>query len=283
MIDEEVAAAKLGMDAKDMQLELMLEEASGRERQAHAFMASVTAKLQKAHSLMGAKDELLAALSAKLRRTVDGLRLLEAQRDELTAAAEAARRERDAAGGELATLAQRHELATADLATASEALDNYRETLVTAEVRMEADRTKVLELQDALRRMREEGVAAPALGGGGGTAPTAMALPPLDGTNSEVGASRVHFLYFLSSFLLLKTALSAQGQMGNVAAQDVFDEIVRNEVPLEEWPTYIFTRVYAAHGTHDQEIAALKAVAKHASRAVATGGGETGNTTESEV
>ena len=282
MIDEEVAAAKLGMDAKDMQLELMLEEASGRERQAHAFMASVTAKLQKAHSLMGAKDELLAALSAKLRRTVDGLRLLEAQRDELTAAAEAARRERDAAGGELATLAQRHELATADLATASEALDNYRETLVTAEVRMEADRTKVLELQDALRRMREEGVVAPG-GGGGGTAPTAMALPPLDGTNSEVGASRVHFLYFLSSFLLLKTALSAQGQMGNVAAQDVFDEIVRNEVPLEEWPTYIFTRVYAAHGTNDQEIAALKAVAKHASRAVATGGGETGNTTESEV
>ena len=110
-----------------------------------------------------------------------------------------------------------------------------------------------------------------------------MALPPLDGNNSEVGASRVHFLYFLSSFLLLKTALSAQGQMGNVAAQDVFDEIVRNEVPLEEWPTYIFTRVYAAHGTNDQEIAALKAVAKHASRAVASGGGETGNTTESEV
>ena len=117
----------------------------------------------------------------------------------------------------------------------------------------------------------EEGVVAPG-GGGGGTAPTAMALPPLDGTNSEVGASRVHFLYFLSSFLLLKTALSAQGQMGNVAAQDVFDEIVRNEVPLEEWPTYIFTRVYAAHGTNDPEIAALKAVAKHASRAVATGG-----------
>ena len=40
---------------------VVLDEASGRERQAHACMASVTAKLQKAHSLMGAKDELLAA------------------------------------------------------------------------------------------------------------------------------------------------------------------------------------------------------------------------------
>ena len=65
----------------------MLEEASGRERQAHAFMASVTAKLQKAHSLMGAKDELLAALSAKLRRTVDGLRLLEAHVSHTSASA----------------------------------------------------------------------------------------------------------------------------------------------------------------------------------------------------
>ena len=33
------------------------------------------------------------------------------------------------------------------------------------------------------------------------------------------GASRVHFLYFLSSLLLLKTALSQQGRMSNVAAQ----------------------------------------------------------------
>ena len=111
------------------------------------------------------------------------------------------------------------------------------------------------------------------------------ALPPLAGaaTGAEVAGSRVHYLYFLSSFLLLKTALSKEGRMANAPAQEVFDEIVANAIPLDEWPTYIFTRVYAAHGTNDQEIAALKAVAKHASRAVASGGGETGNTTESEV
>ena len=32
------------------------------------------------------------------------------------------------------------------------------------------------------------------------------------------------------SFLLLKTALSQQGRMSNVGAQDVYDEILRNEV-----------------------------------------------------
>ena len=35
-------------------------------------------------------------------------------------------------------------------------------------------------------------------------------------------------------------------------------------MPLEEWPTYIFTRTFAQRsGTKDMEIAALKAVAKH--------------------
>ena len=51
--------------------------------------------------------------------------------------------------------------------------------------------------------------------------------------------------------------------MSNVPAHEVFDEIERNEVPLEEWPTYIFTRVYSTKG-HGQEIAALKAVARRA-------------------
>ena len=40
------------------------------------------------------------------------------------------------------------------------------------------------------------------------------------------------------------------------------------QVPLEEWPTYIFTRVYAQHSArselYDSEIAALKAVAQRA-------------------
>ena len=54
------------------------------------------------------------------------------------------------------------------------------------------------------------------------------------------------------------------GGVANVGAQDVFDEIVRNQVPLEEWPTYIFTRLFAVRGTADHELAALKAVAAKA-------------------
>ena len=44
---------------------------------------------------------------------------------------------------------------------------------------------------------------------------------------------------------------------------------MRNEVPLEEWPTYIFTRTFAQRtaGTHDSEISALKAVARRADAA----------------
>ena len=77
------------------------------------------------------------------------------------------------------------------------------------------------------------------------------ALPPLAGTatGAEVAGSRVHYLYFLSSFLLLKTALSKEGRMANAPAQEVFDEIVANAIPLDEWPTYIFTRVYSPSGT----------------------------------
>ena len=40
-------------------------------------------------------------------------------------------------------------LASADLTTAGQALDNYRETLASAEVRMEADRARLEQLQQA--------------------------------------------------------------------------------------------------------------------------------------
>ena len=96
-----------------------------------------------------------------------------------------------------------------------------------------------------------------------------LPLPPLASAASgaEVASSRVHYLYFLSSFLLLKTALSVSGEMSNVSAHDVFEEIVRNQVPLEEWPTYIFTRTFSQRKAgYDAEIGALKAVAKHAER-----------------
>ena len=99
------------------------------------------------------------------------------------------------------------------------------------------------------------------------------ALPPLAGTatGAEVAGSRVHYLYFLSSFLLLKTALSKEGRMANAPAQEVFDEIVANAIPLDEWPTYIFTRVFAApagavepQDKLERQMLAVKASAKHA-------------------
>ena len=69
--------------------------------------------------------------------------------------------------------------------------------------------------------------------------------------------------------------------MANAPAQEVYDEIVANDVPLDEWPTYIFTRVFAAAGSadaHERQMLALKAAAKHAkdtedARATATGAG----------
>merc|ERR1719271_1596630 len=112
-------------------------------------------------------------------------------------------------------------------------------------------------------------MAGPPAGGVPASFPALPPLPPLGGAaaGADVGASRVHFLYFLPAFLLLKTALSTEGRMANVPAHEVFDEIVRNEVPLEEWPTYIFTRVFrepSRSNLYDTEMAALKAVAKHA-------------------
>ena len=81
----------------------------------------------------------------------------------------------------------------------------------------------------------------------------------------------MHYLYFLSSFLLLKTALSKEGRMANAPAQEVFEEIVANAIPLDEWPTYIFTRVFAApdgavepQDKLERQMLAVKASAKHA-------------------
>ena len=43
-----------------------------------------------------------------------------------------------------------HVLVTGDLTIATEALDSYRETLATAEVRMQQDRDKMAQLQDSV-------------------------------------------------------------------------------------------------------------------------------------
>ena len=150
-------------------------------------------------------------------------------------------------------------MVSGDLATASEALASYRDSLVTAEARMAQDRDKMAQLQDALRRLQSQMIAPGAelyptlyiactffsmlhlstyglaliflADAATGSRPdgllddTRLALPPLmsdaaGGAGGMVGgASRVHFLYFLSSLLLLKTALSQQGRMSNVAAQ----------------------------------------------------------------
>ena len=48
--------------------------------------------------------------------------------------------------------------------------------------------------------------------------------------------------------------------------------VVANAVPLDEWPTYIFTRVFAGHANqdaHERQMAALKAAVKHQKEAAA--------------
>ena len=111
LIEEEMSAAQLKLDAKGMELDLVMEEATGRERQAsplqsrislcsrcishlsslctaygrgsifvaqaQLFMQTVTERLQKAHRLMVSKDELLASLSNKLRATAEALKAKE--------------------------------------------------------------------------------------------------------------------------------------------------------------------------------------------------------------
>ena len=261
MVQEEVRGAAIRMEAKDVSLELQIEEAIGREQQAQGFMSEVGERLRKAKDAMASKDELLATLQSKLHAAVASLREHEDSSFELRRNAASDRRARDEVVGQLTRLEERHELMRVDYDAANEALDNYRDSIVHAEVKMRQDRERVADLQQELREMH----AAMARPTAGGVPAPLPALPALGSSaaGADVGSSRVHFLYFLSSFLLLKTALAREGQMANAHAQEVFEEIVRNEVPLEEWPTYIFTRVYAQRSQlHDSEIAALKAVAK---------------------
>ena len=284
MIEEEVRGTQHKLDAKDVALQLQMEDATAREEEAHGFMAEVSERLARAHGAMQAKDDLLATLESKLREALGALGTTDEQAAVLRRESAAAKRETHQTAAQLETLEERHSLMAADFAVATEALDNYRDTLVSAELRMAHDRDKVQALQLELRDLHAhlqsgataahlpadvltptgtggEGGAAGAAGDARPTSSAALALPPLT-SGADAGASRVHYLYFLSSLLLIKNALSQQGQMANVGAQEVFDEIVRNAVPLEEWPTYIFTRLFSARGTADQEVAALKAVAK---------------------
>jgi len=267
LIEEEMGAAKLKVDSKDLELELVMEEASGRERQAHQFMQTVTARLKKSHDLMVAKDELIANLASKLQATANELATQETSSSSLKEEISHQQAAAKTAINKLQSLEERHTLVSSDLNAATNALDNYRDSLVLAEVQMQRDRDRMAELQDALRRLQSEMINPDRTASTGAPAQQQAQQQSLPALMSDVGpktsSSRVHFLYFLSSFLLLKTALSAQGEMGNVGAQDVYDEILRNEVPLEEWPTYIFTRVYSSRG-HDKEVAALKAVARRA-------------------
>ena len=265
MVQEEVRGAQIRLEAKDVALDVQLEEALSREQQAQGFMSEVGTRLKMAKDAMASKDELLASLQSKLHNAVNTLRAHEETGAELKRSAAHDRKERDDVVHKLNRLEERHELVQADYHAASAALDNYRDSLVHAEVRMKQDRERMAGLQQELREL-QSAMARPPTGGVGVPQMLQSSLPPLGSAaaGADVGSSRVHFLYFLSSFLLLKTALHTQGEMANVGAQEVFEEIVRNEVPLEEWPTYIFTRVYCQRGgLYDSEIAALKAVAKH--------------------
>ena len=103
------------------------------------------------------------------------------------------------------------------------------------QARAERDRQRMLELHEALRALQRQvetqaSATGTATGATGAPPNVHAALPPLAGaaTGAEVAGSRVHYLYFLSSFLLLKTALSKEGRMANAPAQEVFEEIVAN-------------------------------------------------------
>lgn len=132
---------------------------------------------------------------------------------------------------ELRALHEEHAETLTDLESATVALDSYKQTLASAEAKMLADRKKLAALQATLRK----GKGARAEHNKG------------DEPESLEGArhSRVHFLYFLSCFLLLKVSLSAQERTATVAAEEVFDEIIDNKVPLDEWPVCIFARLRA--------------------------------------
>eukprot|EP00301_Raphidiophrys_heterophryoidea_P000147 c10075_g1_i1.p1 GENE.c10075_g1_i1~~c10075_g1_i1.p1 ORF type:complete len:957 (-),score=342.18 c10075_g1_i1:216-3086(-) len=67
--------------------------------------------------------------------------------------------------------------------------------------------------------------------------------------NSEVAKSldRLSLLYFESLCLLVKTQLASTSPSSinnSAVVQDLFSEVTANQVPFEEWPTYIFARVY---------------------------------------
>ena len=87
---------------------------------------------------------------------------------------------------------------------------------------MKQDRERMAGLQQELREL-QSAMARPPTGGVGVPQMLQSSLPPLGSAaaGADVGSSRVHFLYFLSSFLLLKTALHTQGEMANVGAQEV--------------------------------------------------------------
>ena len=140
---------------------------------------------------------------------------------------------------ELRALHEEHAETLTDLESATVALDSYKQTLASAEAKMLADRKKLAALQATLRK------------GKGGRAEHTKG----DGPESLEGArhSRVHFLYFLSCFLLLKVSLSAQERTATVAAEEVFDEIIDNKVPLDEWPVCIFARLRAPKAARGED------------------------------
>ena len=152
---------------------------------------------------MVAKDELLSTLEAQLKASVGRLASSESKAEELAREVSIERRQAETATNKLLAIEERHTMMAADLEAATEALDSYRETLVSAEVRMAADREKVAALQTELRQLhthlasREDttaptGQAHPTLGVQGPGRQGAAMLPPLSAATIDVGSSRVH-------------------------------------------------------------------------------------------
>lgn len=63
------------------------------------------------------------------------------------------------------------------------------------------------------------------------------------GDSEGAGHSTMGRQFFHNTCLLVKLLLADKYKVQNVFVQDLYDEVIRKKVPMEEWPMYVYTRV----------------------------------------
>lgn len=61
--------------------------------------------------------------------------------------------------------------------------------------------------------------------------------------SSGAGQSKMGRQFFHNTCLLVKLLLAEKYSVQNVFVQDLYEEVLRKKVPMEEWPMYVYTRV----------------------------------------